>query len=117
MNDLERMHLHAAIDTFLRENARRKEGGDPEMEPDLVFWRHHPVIDASEINLLRSLWKRPERAETAAQLLDRDLAATQDFLQALVAVGMLELRVDRYHVTPPTALYLRSVGDRSGPPD
>jgi hypothetical protein len=60
---------------------------------------------------------RSTPAETVAHVLGRELVATQHFLRALAAVGVLELRGDRYPTTPAVARYLEAVGDGRLPTD
>jgi hypothetical protein len=104
--------LYAEIGTFLGGCGCRPAQPDPGPDGSLVFWRDHPSITAQEITMLVTLTRRPVRAEIAAQLLGRTCTATQEFLDALVAIGVLDHWGDHYHASAATERYLQDYSDR-----
>jgi len=82
------------------------------LERGLAFWRCRTSITSAEIDMLARLMTNPTCAETVAHQLGRDLATTQDFLDALIAVGVVERQGDRYHTTAAASQYLQAFLDR-----
>ena len=113
MSDLDLAALYSQIDMFLNESRDEEAVPDPCLERGLALWRCRTSITAAEVDMLASLMASPGCAETVARRLGRDLATTQDFLDALVAVGVVERRGDRYYATAATKQYLQAFLDRS----
>jgi predicted transcriptional regulator len=82
------------------------------LERSRAFWNSRPYLTTAEIRALADLVEGPVCAETFACRLGRDLVDTQCFLDALVAIGLLERGGDGYSVTPATRLYLETFVDR-----
>jgi sirohydrochlorin ferrochelatase len=96
--------LFPAIETFLRQC--RSEG---EIRSCRAFWQSRAVITAAEIAMLASLGDGWHCAEALAEKLGRDPASTRQFLDALVSVGILERRGERYAASAPTIRYCHAV--------
>jgi O-methyltransferase domain/Dimerisation domain len=77
----------------------------------LGFWGSKTLLSAVEIGLFSELAKGPLSFETLAERLMLHPRSARDFLDALVALGMLERDGDRYSNTPETDLFL----DRAKP--
>ena len=77
----------------------------------LGFWGSKTLLSAIEIGLFTELAKGPLDAETLAERLMLHPRSARDFLDALVALGMLERDGDRYSNTTETDLFL----DRAKP--
>src|ERR671933_933766 len=77
----------------------------------LGFWGSKTLLSAIEIGLFTELAKGPLDAETLAERLMLHPRSARDFLDALVALGMLERDGDRYSNTTETNLFL----DRAKP--
>ena len=77
----------------------------------LGFWGSKTLLSAVEIGLFTELAKGPLDLETLAERLMLHPRSARDFLDALVALGMLERDGDRYANTPETDLFL----DRAKP--
>src|SRR5919106_6898584 len=81
------------------------------MQLGLGFWGSKTLLSAVEIGLFTELAKGPLSFEMLAERLMLHPRSARDFLDALVALGMLERRGDRYSNTPETDLFL----DRAKP--
>lgn len=77
----------------------------------LGFWGSKTLLSAVEIGLFSELAKGSLDFETLAERLMLHPRSAKDFLDALVALGMLERDGDRYANTPETDLFL----DRTKP--
>src|ERR687894_2285512 len=77
----------------------------------LAFWGSKTLLSAVEIGLFTELAKGSLDFETLAERLMLHPRSATDFLDALVALGMLERDGDRYSNTPETELFL----DRTKP--
>ncbi len=77
----------------------------------LGFWGSKSLLSAVEIGLFTELAKGSLDFETLAERLMLHPRSARDFLDALVALGMLERDGDRYSNTPETDLFL----DRTKP--
>ena len=77
----------------------------------LSFWGSKTLLSAVEIGLFTELAKGSLDFETLAERLMLHPRSARDFLDALVALGMLERDHDRYANTPETDLFL----DRTKP--
>jgi hypothetical protein len=81
------------------------------MQLGLGFWDSKTLLSAVEIGLFTELAKGSLDFETLAERLMLHPRSARDFLDALVALGMLERDGDRYSNTPETELFL----DRAKP--
>ena len=70
------------------------------------FWASKALLTAVEMELFTELAKHPEDAETLRDRLGLHPRSSQDFLDALVALGFLERRDGTYCNTPSTDLFL-----------
>ncbi len=77
----------------------------------LGFWGSKTLLSAVEISLFTELAKGSSDLETLSERLMLHPRSARDFLDALVALGMLERNGDRYSNTPETDLFL----DRAKP--
>src|SRR5262245_55718664 len=76
------------------------------------FWGPKVLLSAVELGVFSELAKSPRQdAETLTARLKLHPRSARDFLDALVALGMLERRDGRYANTPETDLFL----DRAKP--
>jgi precorrin-6B methylase 2 len=81
------------------------------MQLGLGFWGSKTLLSAVEIGLFTELAKGSLDFETLAERLMLHSRSARDFLDSLVALGMLERDGDRYSNTPETDLFL----DRAKP--
>src|SRR5215203_4782827 len=81
------------------------------MQLGLGFWGSKTLLSAVEIGLFTELAKRSLNFETLSERLMLHPRSARDFLDALVALGMLEREGDQYSNTPETDLFL----DRAKP--
>ncbi len=81
------------------------------MQLGLGFWGSKTLLSAVEIGLFTELAKEPLDAETLSERLMLHPRSARDFLDALVALGMLEREGDQYANTTETDLFL----DRAKP--
>ena len=81
------------------------------MQLGLGFWGSKTLLSAVEIGLFTELAKGSLDFETLAERLMLHPRSARDFLDSLVALGMLERDGDRYSNTPETDLFL----DRAKP--
>jgi len=81
------------------------------MELGLGFWASKTLLSAVELGLFSELAKGPADAETLATRHRLHHRSARDFLDALVALGMLERQDGQYSNTPETDLFL----DRAKP--
>ena len=70
------------------------------MQLGLGFWGSKTLLSAIEIGLFTELAKDPLDFETLSERLMLHPRSARDFLDALVALGMLERDGDRYANTP-----------------
>jgi len=70
------------------------------------FWASKALLSAVEMELFTELANHPENAETLRDRLGLHPRSSQDFLDALVALGFLERRNGTYCNTPSTDLFL-----------
>jgi hypothetical protein len=77
----------------------------------LGFWGSKTLLSAVELGVFSVLADSPQDGETLRQSLDLHPRGTRDFLDALVALGMLERDGVVYRNTPETDLFL----DRAKP--
>jgi len=87
----------------------------PILEIGMGFWASKTLLSAVELGLFTALAAGPKTGAELERALGLHPRATYDFLDALVALGLLARRGDgaegRYMNTPATALYL----DRGSP--
>jgi hypothetical protein len=82
------------------------------MQIGLGFWASKTLLSAVELGLFTELARSPATVEELMRLLGLHQRSARDFLDALVALGMLERDPQgRYRNTPETDLYL----DRTKP--
>lgn len=90
---------------------------DKEITPDSImqlglgFWASKTFLSAIEIGLFTELAKGPASYETLRERMNLHPRSARDFLDALVALGMLERNDSVYSNTPETDLFL----DRTKP--
>jgi hypothetical protein len=99
--------LFSAIDAFLRQEARGSQA--------LSFWSCRPRLTASEVAVLSALALQTEGVGAVAAMLGREVGETQRFLDALVAVGILDVSDHLYRATAATAAYCQMVTARTTP--
>ena len=75
------------------------------------FWASRTFLSAIELGLFTELAKGPLDAEALQQRFDLHPRSARDFLDALVALGMLRRKGTHYSNTPETGLFL----DRNKP--
>jgi hypothetical protein len=81
------------------------------MQLGLGFWGAKTLLSAVELGLFTELARRPATAEALQTRLELHPRSARDFLDALVALGMLERQDELYRNTAATDLYL----DRAKP--
>jgi hypothetical protein len=72
----------------------------------LGFWASKTLLSAVEMELFTELARHPEDLETLRGRLGLHPRSAHDFLDALVALGLLERRDGKYCNTPSTDLFL-----------
>jgi hypothetical protein len=81
------------------------------LQTGLAFWASKTLLSAVEVGVFTELSRGPERFDAISGRLGLHPRSARDFLDALVALGFLERKDDRYSNTPETALLL----DRNKP--
>jgi SAM-dependent methyltransferase len=76
------------------------------MQLGLGFWDSKTLLSAVELGLFTELAQGPLDFETLAERFMLHPRSARDFLDSLVALGMLERDGDRYSNTPETDLFL-----------
>jgi hypothetical protein len=84
---------------------------DAILQLGLAFWGSKTLLSAVELGLFTELGRGPRPAEVLTERLGLNRRGARDFLDALVALGMLKRDGDVYANTPATGLFL----DRSKP--
>jgi O-methyltransferase/methyltransferase family protein len=103
--------------TKKRKTKRTTAKKAPVLKPDGImrlgvgFWGSKTLLSAIELDLFTELAKGSLDLETIQGRLSLHPRAVRDFLDALVALGMLERKGSRYSNTPETNLFL----DRNKP--
>src|SRR6201989_2393510 len=83
-----------------------------EITPDAImqlgfgYWGSKTLLSAVELGLFTELAKEPIALEEIRSRLHLHERSARDFLDALVALGMLTRDQDKYANTPATDLYL-----------
>ena len=98
----------------MKKNTRKKQlrlAPDGVMQLGLGFWASKTLLTAIELGLFTELAGRPMDGEAIRQKFGLHTRSALDFLDALVALGMLDRKGTVYRNTPETALFL----DRSKP--
>ena len=100
------------------EPASSGDGGSvPSVTPDQImqlglgFWGSKTLLSAIELGVFSTLAEGPAGEEDLRQRLGLHARSSRDFLDALVALGMLERGSDGYRNTPASDLFL----DRAKP--
>jgi hypothetical protein len=81
---------------------------DQIMQLGMGFWGAKTLLSAIELGVFSTLAKGPLAEEELRARLGLHIRSGRDFLDALVALGMLDRRPDGYHNTPATDLFLDS---------
>jgi hypothetical protein len=76
------------------------------LESAMAFWRSAVLLSAHELGLFAELAVGPRDAGTLERRLGLLPDATADFLDALVALGLIERRGSHYCNTPEASLFL-----------
>src|SRR2546429_9370921 len=76
------------------------------MQVGLGFWASKTLLSAVEMELFTELARHPESGEALRDRLGLHPRSSQDFLDALVALGFLDRREGVYRNTPSTDLFL-----------
>ena len=76
------------------------------MQIGLGFWASKTLLSAVEMGLFTELANRPESLEAVQGRLGLHPRSARDFLDALVALGLLQRRNGKYANTPETDLFL-----------
>jgi hypothetical protein len=84
---------------------------DSILQLGLAFWGSKTLLSAVELGVFTELAHRPLKAQILIERLRLHQRGARDFLDALVALGMLDRDGDIYRNTPATALFL----DRNKP--
>jgi hypothetical protein len=84
---------------------------DQIMQIGLGFWASKTLLSAVEMELFTELARQPASGEAIADRLGLHRRSSRDFLDALVALGLLERRDGVYRNTPSTDVFL----DKSKP--
>jgi hypothetical protein len=84
---------------------------DSILQLGLAFWGSKTLLSAVELGVFTELAHRPLKAHILIERLRLHQRGARDFLDALVALGMLDRDGDIYRNTPATALFL----DRNKP--
>jgi hypothetical protein len=72
----------------------------------LGFWASKTLLSAVEMELFTELAKHPQDLESLQGRLGLHPRSARDFLDALVALGLLERRDNQYFNTPSTDFFL-----------
>jgi hypothetical protein len=95
--------LLGAVDAFLHQCRC-----EAEVNSWRTYWQTHPCIATAEMQLLAALVDEPLCAEACARWLGQDAESVRALLDALVGVGLLDRRDERYAASPATMLYCRT---------
>src|SRR6202051_1002904 len=79
---------------------------DQILQVGLGFWASKTLLSAVEMELFTELAKHPEDLPTLTGRLGLHPRSARDFLDALVALGLLERRDGKYYNTPSTDFFL-----------
>jgi O-methyltransferase domain/Dimerisation domain len=84
---------------------------DAILELTLAFWGSKTLLSAVELGLFTELAKGPRDKDALRVSMGINERSVEDFLDALVALGMLDRKAGKYRNTPETDLFL----DRNKP--
>jgi Dimerisation domain len=76
------------------------------LESAMAFWRSAVLLSAHELGLFAALAAGPRDAGTLERCLGLRPDTAEDFLEALVALGLVERRDDQYRNAPEASLFL-----------
>ncbi|MCG6933638.1 MAG: acetylserotonin O-methyltransferase [Gallionella sp.] len=76
------------------------------MQIGMGFWASKTLLSAIEMGIFTDLAKHPEDIKTLRDRFNLHERSARDFLDALVAMGMLQRRDNKYHNTPQTNVFL-----------
>jgi len=79
---------------------------DQIMQIGMGFWASKTLLSAIEIGIFTELAKHPADINTLRDRFNLHERSALDFLDALVAMGMLQRRDNKYHNTPQTDVFL-----------
>src|SRR5690348_16042329 len=79
---------------------------DRVLQLGLAFWGSKTLLSALELGLFTELAKGPKSGEALRNLLGLHSRSARDFFDALVALGVLDRKGDKYRNTPETDLFL-----------
>src|SRR6266540_302426 len=79
---------------------------EPIMQLGLAFWGSKTLLSAVELGVFTELAKGPRGGDELGSALGLHPRSARDFLDALVALGMLDREGDLYRNTPTTDLFL-----------
>ena len=98
--------LFSAIESFLSipTTPREQSAG-----ASYTFWDGRTQITATEMNALKALVNGPLSVEALAAHLARDEESTREFLEGLLAVGIVERSGDNYANTMATTMYCKAL--------
>jgi O-methyltransferase domain/Dimerisation domain len=85
---------------------KKKPTPDAILQLGLAFWSSKTLLSAVELGLFTELAKGPRDKNTLRLSLGIDGRSVADFLDALVALGMLDRKGGKYRNTPETDLFL-----------
>jgi len=109
MADTDLTSLYLDLDIFLKKCRVLPTAKKTTPERTFTFWDTKRTLSRVEIDMLRALTSGPLCAEALATQLGRDLQCTQEVLEALVDIGVLEHDGDRYDNTQATHLYCQAL--------
>src|ERR671928_899045 len=95
--------MASGTDVATREDVATAEGI---LQLGLGFWGSKALLSAVELGLFTELAKGPASGERLARALELHPRSAHDFLDALVALGMLEREDGVYSNTPEADLFL-----------
>jgi Dimerisation domain len=90
---------------------KKKPTPDAILELTLAFWGSKTLLSAVELGLFTELAKGPRDKDALRVSMGINERSVEDFLDALVALGMLDRKAGKYRNTPETDLFL----DRNKP--
>jgi O-methyltransferase domain/Dimerisation domain len=90
---------------------KKKPTPDAILELTLAFWGSKTLLSAVELGLFTELAKGPRDKDALRVSMGINERSVEDFLDALVALGMFDRKAGKYRNTPETDLFL----DRNKP--
>jgi hypothetical protein len=83
-----------------------------------AYWQQQPVVTREQITLLAGLTCTPASEQEIAERLGLDVCAARQVIDAMVAIGLLELLGGGFRSSPTAIMYCRSLpaeSDRAEP--